>query len=86
MGTMTRTIPIVEREDGWEIEWPGGFETVLTAAEALQKVKDADVEISKVSGHNAVTIIEWEATTRVGRAVLEALTGQKPVLEQEGLF
>lgn len=77
---MTSTVRIVERTNhlGWRIHWsPGCAEDHETAIAALTAVKDRD-KLLVNSGHAAVvTTVEWEPSSRVGKAVVAAIVNAR---------
>lgn len=65
-------VAIVEREDCWMVDPPGGLHD--TAAEALAWVRTRDERDVEHDGVSRVTILEWHPTTRIGKLVVSALT------------
>lgn len=61
-----RKVSIVEDGDGWTFNNDMVYQSAMAALLAIKR-EDEDVG-------NIVTIIEWTATSRIGRAVLAVLT------------
>lgn len=78
------TVRIVERqvthpevEDRWLVVWDDApAQTKKTAIEAQQAVKARDEERVAQGADAAVTVIEWEPRTRVGKAVVAAIVNR----------
>ena len=67
-----RKVSIVEDSDGWTV---GGAMVYQSALEALLAVQRKDKDAAD-KGHSVATIVEWTATSRIGRAVLAVITNQ----------
>lgn len=65
------TVRITENEEGWLLDWGCGTEQHPTAAEALDTVRQMDAIMIKAIP--IWTVVEWTATTRIGRSVVEVL-------------
>jgi hypothetical protein len=66
-----RRVTVTELADSWRVTWDDGSVADLpTAFESLEAIKERDAS----SGESVVTVVTWEPTTRVGSAVVRALT------------
>lgn len=71
---------VTETERGWAVTRDGGpVYQFDTGAEALAAVKEHDA-LAAEQGTSTVSVITWEPTTRAGRLVVYALTGDRAVL------
>jgi hypothetical protein len=68
-----RRVSIVEESEGWTV---GGVKVYPSALEALRATQREDKEAAD-RGDDVATIIEWTATSRIGRAVLAVITNQE---------
>ena len=66
-------VRINEAAEGWDIDWgTGGGEHAETAGEALATVKTM-ARLLADGGCSTCIVIEWNATTTIGRQVVSAL-------------
>jgi len=72
----TRTVRIVELEDGWKVVRGDGTEpTYPTGVDALAAIKAEDI-LAAENGVNTASIIEWETRTNCGHAVARVLAAK----------
>jgi hypothetical protein len=65
-----RKVSIIEDTEGWTVDQGMVYQSAL---EALLAIKTEDRGSAK-AGQDVATVIEWTATSRVGRAVLSMIT------------
>lgn len=72
-------VNIVERNTTtdlrWRVKWSDGRATVhATAVDALNAVKARDNALVETGVGMAMTVIEWEPRTKVGKAVVSVIS------------